>query len=102
MQRSQLPAEFATSSQYPSANCLPAYNSELISAGTFLPERYLAPGVIGTIFPCENCANTQFLTGQNVFSSYPVPTQLGGVEVLVTDANGVARRAAVYRLPGAD
>ena len=73
-----------TSSQYPSANCLPLYDPTLKSA---LPSRSLAPGVIATIFPCENCAVTQFLTTQNVFSSYPVPTQLGDVEVLV---NGVA------------
>jgi uncharacterized protein (TIGR03437 family) len=71
----------ATSSQYPSANCLPDY-----TLSTPLPSRPLAPGVIATIFPCENCAGTQFLTAQNVFSSYPVPTTLGDVKVLV---NGV-------------
>jgi len=52
-----------------------------------LPSRPLAPGVIATIFPCQNCAGTQFLTAQNVFSSYPVPTQLGDVKVTV---NGIA------------
>jgi uncharacterized protein (TIGR03437 family) len=74
----------ATSSQYPSANCLPLYDPSLKTA---LPSRPLAPGVIATIFPCENCAGTQFLTTQNVFQTYPVPTQLGDVEVLV---NGIA------------
>ena len=72
-----------TSSQYPSANCLPLYDPNLKTA---LPSRALAPGVIATIFPCENCANTQFLTTQNVLTGYPVPKQLGDVEVLV---NGV-------------
>lgn len=72
----------ATSAQYPSANCLPDY-----TLSTALPSRPLAPGVIATIFPCENCGVTQFLTSQNVFSTYPVPTTLGDVEVLV---NGVA------------
>lgn len=71
-----------TSTQYPSATCLSQYN--LTAA---LPSRPLAPGAIATIFPCQNCGGTQFLTGQNVFSSYPVPTTLGDVEVLV---NGVA------------
>jgi uncharacterized protein (TIGR03437 family) len=74
----------ATSSQYPSANCLPLYDPSLRTA---LPSRPLAPGAIATIFPCENCAGTQFLTTQNVFQTYPVPTQLGDVEVLV---NGIA------------
>ena len=73
-----------TSSTYPSANCLPLYDSSLKTA---LPYRALAPGAIGTIFPCPTCAGTQFLTNQNVFSSYPVPTTLGDVQVLV---NGVA------------
>jgi uncharacterized protein (TIGR03437 family) len=73
----------ATSSQYPSAKCLPQYNLSVA-----LPSRPLAPGVIATIFPCENCAATQFLTTQNVFNgTYPVPSQLGDVEVLV---NGIA------------
>jgi uncharacterized protein (TIGR03437 family) len=70
----------ATSAQYPSSNCLPGYT---LSAP--LPSRPLAPGVIATIFPCENCSGTQFLTSQNVFSSYPVPTNLGDVEVLVNN-----------------
>jgi hypothetical protein len=77
-----LPTSVA-STQYPSANCLPLYDPTLKSA---LPSRPLAPGVIATIFPCENCAGTQFLTSQNVLTSYPVPKQLGDVEVLV---NGV-------------
>jgi len=71
-----------TSSQYPSANCLSQY-----TLSSPLPSRALAPGVIATIFPCENCAGTQFLTAQNVFTGYPVPTTLGDVQVLV---NGVA------------
>ena len=63
--------------------------SFLPSSGTAskLPIRPLAPGAIASIFPCANCAGTQFLTSQNAFSQYPVPTQLGDVEVLV---NGVA------------
>jgi uncharacterized protein (TIGR03437 family) len=71
-----------TSTQYPSANCLPLYDPALKKANAVLPPRPLAPGVIATIFPCENCAGTQFLTSQNVFSSYPVPATLGDVEVL--------------------
>jgi len=80
------------SSQYPSANCLPLYDPSLKSSGTVLPNRPLAPGVIATIFPCETCAPTQFLNTQNAFNGpYPVPTQLGDVEVLV---NGV--KAPLY------
>jgi uncharacterized protein (TIGR03437 family) len=75
----------ATSTSYPSGGCLSLYDSSLKAA---LPTRPLAPGAIATIFPCQNCnAATQFLTSQNVFSGYPVPTTLGDVEVLV---NGVA------------
>jgi uncharacterized protein (TIGR03437 family) len=79
----------ATSSLYPSATCLPGYDAGLKSVNDVLPLRPLAPGVIATIFPCENCnAATQFLTNQNVFSSYPVPTTLGDVEVLVSWQTG--------------
>jgi uncharacterized protein (TIGR03437 family) len=70
--------------QAPSAGCLPLYDSSLKGP---LPYRPLAPGTIATIFPCATCSGTQFLTGQNVFPSYPVPTKLGDVEVTV---NGVA------------
>jgi len=77
-----------TSAQYPSANCLPLYDSSLKTNNSVLPSRALAPGVIATIFPCENCAATQFLNTQNVFNgSYPVPPQLGDVQVMV---NGIA------------
>ena len=88
----------ATSAQYPSANCLPLYDSALKTAGTVLVSRALAPGVIATIFPCENCAGTQFLTGQNVFRRLSGATTLGDVEVTV---NGVA--APLYIVyPGPD
>jgi uncharacterized protein (TIGR03437 family) len=76
-----------TSAAYPSATCLPLYDSALKSSNIALPSRPLAPGVIATIFPCQTCAATQFLTNQNVFNgTYPVPTTMGDVEVLV---NGV-------------
>jgi uncharacterized protein (TIGR03437 family) len=79
----------ATSSTYPSSNCLPGYDAGLKSSSDVLPSRPLAPGVIATIFPCENCnAATQFLTSQNVFTNYPVPTTLGDVEVLVSWQTG--------------
>ena len=81
-----LPAS-PTSAQYPSAGCLPGYDPSLKSAGSAVPTRPLAPGTIATIFPCQNCSGTQFLTAQNVFGGYPVPTTLGDVQVLV---NGVA------------
>ena len=71
------------SAQYPSANCLPLYDSSLKKTNSVLPSRPLAPGVIATIFPCATCAATQFLNSQNVFSAYPVPKQLGDVKVLV-------------------
>jgi uncharacterized protein (TIGR03437 family) len=71
------------SQQYPSANCLPNYDTALRLANDVLPPRALAPGVIATIFPCDTCTGTQFLQSQNVFSSYPVPKSLGDVEVLV-------------------
>jgi len=77
-----LPASL-TSAQYPSANCLPLYDPGLRTANQSLATRPLAPGVIATVFPCVNCAGTQFLTNQNVFSSYPVPTTLGDVQVLI-------------------
>ena len=77
-----LPAS-ATSSQYPSANCLPLYDPGLKQSGTVVSPRPLAPGAIGTVFPCANCSGTQFLTSQNVFGSYPVPTTLGDVQVLI-------------------
>ena len=78
----------ATSAQYPSSNCLPLYDTALKSGGGVLPSRPLAPGVIATIFPCDTCGITQFLTSQNVFNgTYPVPTTLGDVQVLV---NGIA------------
>jgi uncharacterized protein (TIGR03437 family) len=73
----------ATSTQYPSANCLPLYDPALRQAGQVLTPRALAPGVIATIFPCANCSGTQFLTNQNVFNgTYPVPTTMGDVQVL--------------------
>jgi uncharacterized protein (TIGR03437 family) len=77
-----LPAS-PTSAQYPSANCLELYDPALRTAGAALTPRALAPGAIGTLFPCVNCTGTQFLTSQNVFGSYPVPTTLGDVQVLV-------------------
>lgn len=77
-----LPAS-PTSTQYPSANCLPLYDPVLRTAGQTLAVRPLAPGVVATSFPCANCCGKQFLTGQNVFSSYPVPTTLGDVQVLI-------------------
>ena len=80
-----LPASFG-SSTYPSANCLPGYDPSLKQSNTVLSIRPLAPGTIGTIFPCFNCAGTQFLMSQNVFSSYPVQTTLGDVQVLVDGA----------------
>ena len=78
-----LPAS-PTSSQYPSANCMPLYDPSFRSANQVLSPRPLAPGAIGTVFPCVNCAGTQFLTSQNVFNgTYPVPTTLGDVQVFV-------------------
>jgi uncharacterized protein (TIGR03437 family) len=45
--------------------------------------RLLAPGTIATIFPCTNCSATQFVAPYTTLSSYPVPTTLGGIEVLI-------------------
>jgi uncharacterized protein (TIGR03437 family) len=67
---------------YNSASFLPDPDPGVQSTGTVVSPRPLAPGVIATIFPCKTCSGTQFLTSQNVFSSYPVPTTLGDVEVL--------------------
>jgi uncharacterized protein (TIGR03437 family) len=78
-----LPAS-PTSSQYPSANCMPLYDPSFRAASQVLSPRPLAPGAIGTIFPCVNCSGTQFLTSQNVFNgTYPVPSTLGDVQVFV-------------------
>jgi uncharacterized protein (TIGR03437 family) len=78
-----LPAS-PTSSQYPSAKCLPLYDPSFRAASQVLSPRPLAPGAIGTIFPCVNCSGTQFLTSQNVFNgTYPVPSTLGDVQVFV-------------------
>ena len=72
----------ATSSQYPSATCLSGYT---LSAA--LPARPLAPGAIATLFPCDNCQPDQFGDQSNAAGSYPVPTTLSDIQVLV---NGVA------------
>jgi len=71
-----------TSSQYPAATCLSGYT---LSAA--LPARPLAPGAIATLFPCDNCLPDQFGDQSNAAESYPVPTTLSGIQVLV---NGVA------------
>jgi uncharacterized protein (TIGR03437 family) len=53
-----------------------------------IASRPLAPGAIASIFACVNCSGTQFGTTNNDFNgTYPMATQLGGVEVLV---NGIA------------
>jgi uncharacterized protein (TIGR03437 family) len=71
-----------TSAQYPSATCLPLY-----SLTAALPANQLAPGTIATIFPCSTCQPDQFGDTQSAFNgTYPVPTTLSGVQVLV---NGV-------------
>jgi len=70
------------SSQYPSATCLSGYT---LSAA--LPTRPLAPGAIATLFPCDNCQPDQFGDQSNAAGSYPVPTTLSDIQVLV---NGVA------------
>jgi uncharacterized protein (TIGR03437 family) len=79
-----LPAS-PTSAQYPSATCMPGYDAALIKAGSKgLQPHPLAPGAFATIFPCGNCAADQFGDQVNAFNgSYPVPTTLSDVEVLV-------------------
>ena len=74
-----------TSSTYPSASCMPNYDATLIKAGSKgLQPRPLAPGAIATILPCANCVGDQFGDTSTAFSgTYPVPTALAGVEVLV-------------------
>jgi len=57
----------------------------VVNSASFLPisNGPLAPLAIGTLFPCANCSGTQFLTNQNVFTTYPVPATLGDVQVLI-------------------
>ncbi len=77
-----------TSAAYPSATCLPLYDSALKSANAALPYRPLAPGVVATIFPCQTCAGDQFGDLTTPFTGpYPVPTSLSDVQVFV---DGVA------------
>jgi uncharacterized protein (TIGR03437 family) len=56
------------------------------NAASFAPTtaRALAPGVIASIFPCANCSGTQFVAAAQGFTgSYPVPSAMNDVEVLV-------------------
>jgi uncharacterized protein (TIGR03437 family) len=49
-----------------------------------LPPDPLAPGAIATILPCANCSPDQFGDQTNAFNgSYPVPTTMSNVQVLV-------------------
>jgi uncharacterized protein (TIGR03437 family) len=45
--------------------------------------RPLAPDAIASIFQCATCSGTQFLAAATPFSSYPAPTTLGNLQVLV-------------------
>jgi uncharacterized protein (TIGR03437 family) len=60
--------------------------TNVANAASFAPTttRALAPGVIASIFPCANCSGTQFVAAAQGFTgSYPVPSVMNDVEVLV-------------------
>jgi uncharacterized protein (TIGR03437 family) len=74
----------------------PGLNAQNGASFLSIATRPLAPGAIGTIRPCDNCAGTQFVAPGTAFSGvYPVPTTLADIQVLV---DGVA--APLYYVSG--
>ena len=68
----------------------------IVNGASFLTYRLLAPNTIATIFPATNGSPTQFGSNTAQFSTVPVPTNLGDVQVTV---NGT-QASLFYVSPG--
>jgi uncharacterized protein (TIGR03437 family) len=71
-------------------------NLSIVNGASFLTYRLLAPNTIATIFPAINGSPTQFGSNTAQFSTVPVPTNLGDVQVTV---NGT-QASLFYVSPG--
>jgi uncharacterized protein (TIGR03437 family) len=71
-------------------------NLSVVNGASFLSYRLLAPGTAASIFPAKNGSASQFGSNTAIFSTVPVPTTLGDVQVTV---NGTSA-PLFYTSPG--